>query len=85
MATRRDRVIEIVSQIMSVPIEHLDENSSPDTVENWDSLKYMNLILALEEKFSVSFVEEEVLDIFSVKNIVEILKNKEQAENLLSQ
>ena len=76
MLTRQDRVIEIISQIMSVPIEQLDENSSPDLIENWDSLKHVNLVLELENKFSVAFSEEEILDIFSVKNIVEILEKK---------
>lgn len=77
MAPRQDTVIKIISQIMNVPIEQLDESSSPDTVENWDSLKHVNLVLELENEFSIAFSEEEVLDIFSVKNIVEILEKKQ--------
>lgn len=43
----KDRVLKLVSQVMDVPVEQLQEDSSPDTVENWDSLKHMNLVLTL--------------------------------------
>ena len=72
----KDRVVEIVSQIMNVPIEQLDDDSSPDTVGNWDSLKHMNLILALEEEFNIAFSDEEIVEMLSVQIIVEILKEK---------
>jgi len=72
----KERVVEIVSQVMNVPIEQLDEDSSPDTIENWDSLKHMNLILALEEKFAVAFSDDEVIEMLSVRRIVEILEKK---------
>lgn len=73
----KDRAVEIVSQIMNVPIEQLDDDSSPDTVENWDSLKHMNLILALEEEFAIAFSDDEVVEMLSVRRIVEILEKKE--------
>ncbi len=73
----KDRVVEIVSQIMNVPIEQLDEDSSSDTVENWDSLKHMNLILALEEEFAIAFSDDEVVEMLSIRRIVEILEKKE--------
>jgi len=70
-------VFKILSQIMNVPIDQLNDNSSPDTVANWDSLKHMNLILALEEKFAVAFSEEEIIDMLSVKSIVDVLSKKQ--------
>lgn len=81
----KDRVIKIVSQVMNVPIEKLNDDSSPDTVENWDSLKHMNLILALEEKFAITFLDDEVVEMLSVRKIVEILEKKERKGNVISQ
>ena len=57
-------------------MEQLNEDSSPDTVENWDSLKHMNLILALEEEFNITFSDEEIVEMLSVKIIVKTLKEK---------
>lgn len=71
-----DMVLSIVSQVMNIPVEQLDEESSPDTVENWDSLRHMNLILALEEKFGISFFDEEIIVMLNVQIIVETLKEK---------
>ncbi len=61
----------IVSQVMNVPVEALSVDSSPDTVENWDSLKHMNLILALEEEFNVTFSDEDIVQLLSVEIIIE--------------
>ena len=74
-----NRVLKIVSQVMEVPLEQLNEESSPDNVKNWDSLKHMNLILALEEEFDVSFSDEEIVELLSVEIIVETLKEKGRA------
>jgi len=71
-----NRILKIVSQVMEVPLEQLNEESSPDTIENWDSLKHMNLILALEEEFDVNFSDEEIVEMLSVEIIVETLKEK---------
>ncbi|MCK4820461.1 acyl carrier protein [bacterium] len=61
---------------MNVLVEQLNDDSSPDTVENWDSLKHMNLILSLEEEFNIIFSDEEIVEMLSVKIIVETLKKK---------
>ena len=45
-----------------------------DTIENWDSLRHLNLILALEEEFEVSFDEEETINIVSYLLIKTVLE-----------
>ena len=72
----KNRVIKVVSGIMDTPIEKLDEESSPDTVEKWDSIGHMNLILALEEEFGVYFSGEEIVEMLNVQIIIETLKEK---------
>lgn len=70
----KDKVIGIVSRIMQVRTEHLDEHSSPDTIQQWDSLKHMSLLLALEEEFDVHFDDEELLEMMSVRAIMDVLQ-----------
>jgi acyl carrier protein len=72
----KDRVLRIVSEVMNVPMEGLGDDTSPDTVENWDSLKHMNLILALEEEFQLTFTDEEIVQMLSVEIIIETLREK---------
>ncbi|MBF0552696.1 MAG: acyl carrier protein [Deltaproteobacteria bacterium] len=70
----KDRVLKTVSQVLNVPIELLSEESSPDTVASWDSLKHMNLILALEEEFGIQFRDEQIVEILKVGLIIEAVK-----------
>jgi acyl carrier protein len=56
---------------MDVPAESLTEDSSPANVESWDSLKHMNLVLALEEEFGIRLNDERIMKMVSVGAIVE--------------
>lgn len=67
----RQKVIQIVSQVMGVPEQEIGDESSINTVEVWDSLKHMNLVLALEEEFGVQFSDEKIVEMLSVAQIVE--------------
>ena len=71
-----NKVLKVVSQIMNVPVGQLNENSSPDTIERWDSLQHMNLVLALEQEFGVSFSDQEIIEMMNVALICETLKEK---------
>lgn len=72
----KDKLLRIISNIMNIPIERLNEESSPDNVESWDSLKHLNLILAIEQEFNVVLSDEEIIEMMNVQVILEILKNK---------
>jgi len=72
----KERVLQVISQVMDVPIEQLTLNASVDTIEKWDSLQHMNLVLALEEEFNISFSDQEIIEMLSAEIIVEVLKGK---------
>lgn len=80
----RKEVFKIVSQIMNVPIDRIIDDSSPQTIANWDSLKHMNLILALEEKFAVAFSDDEIIDMLSINKIIKILSKKQPKGNTMA-
>lgn len=70
------KVLKIVSNMMEIPVGQLDVQSSSDTVANWDSLRQMNLTLALEEEFKVSFTDEEIINMQNVEKIIKTLNVK---------
>jgi acyl carrier protein len=70
----KDRVYKVVSQILSIPLDQINEEFSPDHCSEWDSLRHMNLILALEEEFQVQFDEEQIVEMLNVELIIESLK-----------
>ena len=44
--------------------------TSMDTVESWDSLSQMNLVLALEDEFGIEIPDLEIQNMISVNLIV---------------
>ena len=65
-ASTFEQVRNIASDIFGVRADKITAESSPETIENWDSMQHLNLVLAVEEKFGVQLEPE---DIEKMKNI----------------
>ena len=74
MSNNEVRLKQVLANVFGEESESINDESSIDTIENWDSLKHLNLILALEEEFEVSFDEEETIIIVSYPLIKIVLK-----------
>jgi acyl carrier protein len=48
-------------------------DSTPDTIESWDSLRLLNLILAFEKEFNIEIQIEQLPLMLSTPKILEIL------------
>ena len=71
-----DRIKKVMSDVLNIDVSLINNESSPDNIENWDSLKHMNLIVALEEEFEIEFDDEEIVDSMNYILIVNILESK---------
>jgi acyl carrier protein len=69
MENLRERILKVMSLVFEVSVETLNEDSSSDRIGSWDSLKHLNLILALEEEFNVEIPDEEVGNLMNYKLI----------------
>jgi acyl carrier protein len=74
--TTLDRVRQVASDIFAVPVESIGADSSMDTIDAWDSMQHLNLVLALEEKFDVHFSPEEMEGMRSLGTIAVMLEAK---------
>ena len=73
-----EQVRNIASDIFGIPAEKIIAESSPETIENWDSMQHLNLVLAIEEKFGVQLDPEDIekmKDIGAVAALVEKLQS----------
>jgi acyl carrier protein len=70
------RVQHILADIFQVSVAQITPMSSPDTVENWDSLNHLNVVLALEQEFGIRFMPEEIEELLSVEYITALLDKK---------
>ena len=69
------QLLEIISTTLEVPLDNLGAASSNETIENWDSMKVVELAVAFEQTFGVTFDAAEVVEMISVRRIVDILQS----------
>ena len=62
-----------MSEILEEPI---DINTTRNNSNNWDSINQIKIILMLQTEFSVSFSAQEISDIHSVQDIINIISQK---------
>jgi len=66
---------EVISNVLGVSIDAINDNSSPDSIDKWDSLSHLNLVMAIEAEFDVELTPEDSMDMLSVKLIRMILSD----------
>ena len=69
-----ERIRNVMSAVFEISADQIQDNSSSDTIKSLDSLKHMNLVIALEEEFDCEFSDTEVTELLSFKLISTILK-----------
>ncbi len=68
------KIKQVMSAVFEIPVESISDEASSDNIENWDSLRHLNLILALEEEFGISIPDEEVGNLVNYK-LIELVIN----------
>jgi len=66
----------LMSVVLNLNAAKIDDRTSVDNTPGWDSANQINLILALEEEFSISFDVSEFELMVSFKEIVKAVKAK---------
>lgn len=69
MENIEERIKEVMSAVFEVDTDAINEDSSQDSIENWESIKTLDLIVALEEEFGVTIPLEEVGNMTNFKYI----------------
>ncbi|MEZ5353282.1 MAG: acyl carrier protein [Bryobacteraceae bacterium] len=73
-----ERVRTMMADTFSVPLDQMTAESSPDTIETWDSIQHLNLVMALEEEFGVQFEPEEIEQLLSVELVAALVSEKKK-------
>lgn len=71
-----DRISRIAADVLEVPVAKIGPQSSPETIDSWDSVHHLNLVLALEQEFDLQFEPEEIDQMKDIQNILDILSSK---------
>jgi len=66
-----NKLKQILSKVLEIEESQITDESSPNSIENWDSFNGLMLVSELEEAFKISFTFDEVV---AVKNVADIKK-----------
>lgn len=68
-----ERVRGVIAQVFGLDKSQVPATASQETLEKWDSFGHMNLCVALEEEFKVSFDDTQIVEMTSVPKAVQVL------------
>jgi len=71
-----DRVRHILGVALEMPEQQISESLSAEDASNWDSIRHLNLVMALEEAFGVSFSSDELGRLTSYRAIADALAQR---------
>jgi len=64
----------LIASTLDIPAEQVTPESDMTTLQNWDSLGHINLVLAIEETYGVIVDEDAVVELISVRAIREFVE-----------
>ena len=70
------KFLNIVSGILKIGPENLEENSTAETVAEWDSLNHWAVIGELEDQYGVEFTMDEAIEFKNLGHIYNTLMSK---------
>ena len=66
----KNKILNIMSNVFEIDIDQISDNVSPQIVEQWTSLRHLQLIVSLENEFNITFNNS---DLFSMTNLETII------------
>jgi acyl carrier protein len=67
---------EVMALVLNIDAQKIDDDTSKDNTPGWDSANHINLVLALEEEFSLSFEVTELEMMTSYFEILSVVGSK---------
>lgn len=64
------RILEIVSDVLNIEISKVSTKTSMDNTEVWDSLKQMQIVIAIEEEFDLKISDDDLIEANSVQKLL---------------
>jgi acyl carrier protein len=69
-------VYSVFAETLGIPIEGISDETAPENTPEWDSLKAMDLVVALEGAFDVRFSTKEIISMRKIGLVRKVLAAK---------
>ena len=82
MKNKKKEILEKIKPVFFKVFDNknikIDYNSSPETIEQWDSLAQINLIVGIEKLMKIKFNVSELANLKNVGEIVDLVLTKKK-------
>lgn len=68
-----NKLSEIISEILIIPVDKINPEDSLDSLDNWDSLNHLRIVAEIEERFKTTIPMEDISAIKKVKDFLKYL------------
>ncbi|MCB1194649.1 acyl carrier protein [bacterium] len=73
----QERIKHVIAAVFGLDDQTITEEScSINTIEQWDSLQQIRLVLALEQEFGIEFDDEEIPQLTNFSTIQSLVSDK---------
>jgi len=76
MSNTVERIKNTIASTFEVPMETIGDESSSQTIEKWDSIGQINLVMALEQELGLSFTMDEIVQLKDFASICRVVAGK---------
>ena len=68
-------LFQLIASLLNVKTQEIKLDSTPDHFSSWDSFKHMELILAIEDKYSIKLTDKQIAQIRNVEDMYKTIKD----------
>lgn len=68
-----DEALNWLAELFEMPVGSIGVDTLREDVPAWDSLGVLTLIAGLDEEFGIQLTEDEILEMSSIRDILELL------------
>jgi acyl carrier protein len=72
----RDRITAVIADVFGLHVADVPPDASNETLESWDSLRHLELMMGLEMEFGVQISSEAMPELLSIKAIDDYLQEQ---------
>ncbi len=71
-----NHIVKIIGELFDLNADKINTEIKINELENWDSLKYMQLIIRAEEELEIMLSADEISNIVTINDLVDLCSKK---------
>lgn len=70
-----NKIIELIARVLNVPVGDVTLETEIGELDEWDSLRNVQIIAQLEKEYEVKITPDMIMDLEDVSDIISLIKD----------